>query len=86
MGVDARPTGVLPNIDATGVSSVARMHKAIPRWPVGHIYYFTNNLPYARLLETGLHSSQVGPGGMVGLTVMEYQQIVRQAELNYAKD
>lgn len=86
MGVDQRPVGTIVGSDPSGLASVARMHKSVPRWPVGHVYYFTNNLPYARLLETGLHSSQVGPGGMVGRTVLEYPQIVRQAEVNYAKE
>lgn len=86
LGVDTKLMSIIPGVDPSGTMSVARMHKAVPRWPVGHIYYFTNNLPYARLLETGLHSSQVPPGGMVALTVMEYPQIVRQAEISYSKE
>lgn len=85
LGVDAPATGIIDGVDPTGRVAVARMHKSIPRWPVGHTYYFTNNLPYARLLETGLHSTQVTAGGMVGLTVAEYPQIVREAEINYSK-
>ena len=85
LGIDAPPTGIIAGVGPSGAPSVARMHKSIPRWPVGHVYYFTNNVPYARLLETGLHSAQVGPGGMVGLTVAEYPAIVRQAEINYSK-
>lgn len=85
LGVDVPASGIIFGQDPSGTASLARMQKSIPRWPVGHTYYFTNNLPYARILETGLHSSQVGPGGMVGLTVLEFHQIVRQAEVNYAK-
>ena len=86
LGVDQRAVGEIAGSDASGQASVARMHKSIPRWPVGHVYYFTNNLPYARLLETGLHSIQVGPQGMVGRTVLEYPKIVREAEINYSKE
>lgn len=85
MGVDAIPHGTLEWSEPTGKAAITRMHKSIPRWPVGHTYYFTNNLPYARLLETGLHSSQVGPGGMVALTFAEIPQYVRDAEIEYAK-
>jgi hypothetical protein len=86
LGVDIVPTGEIAGVDASGEQSIERITKAIPRWPVGHTYYFVNNVPYARLLETGEHSPQVPPGGMVGRTVLEYPEIVRQAEINYAKD
>ena len=86
LGVDTMPANELPGTDSVdGIAAIARMHKSIPRWPVGHTYYFVNNAPYAALLESGLHSSQVGPGGMVALTVLEYPQIARQAEINYSK-
>ena len=86
LGVDQVPRGEIVGEDASGAQSIARMNSAIPRWPVGHVYYFTNNVRYAALLESGTHSWQVGPGGMVGLTVAEYPQIVRQAETSYAKE
>lgn len=86
LGVDSVPVGTIDGVDPSGAESIARMEKSIPRWPVGHVYYFANNVIYARFLETGLHSWQVGPGGMVGLTVAEYPQIVRQAELKYSKE
>ncbi len=85
MGVDVKPTGIIEGEDPSGKLALERMHKAIPRWPVGHIYYFTNNLPYARLLETGLHSSQC-PAGMVGITASEFPQIVRQVEIKYSEE
>jgi hypothetical protein len=83
LGVDTVPTGEIPGSDKMGHASMERMRKAIPRWPVGHVYYFVNNVPYAALLETGLHSTQVPPQGIVGLTRMEFAQICRQAELDY---
>lgn len=46
----------------------------IPREAGGFIYFVTNGLPYAPALERG-HSQQA-PNGMVGLTAMEWPQIV----------
>jgi hypothetical protein len=84
LSVDSPTSTQISAIEPSGIASIERMHKSIPRWPVGHIYYFTNNLPYARLLETGLHSMQC-PGGMLGLTFMEFPQIVRQVEIKYSE-
>lgn len=86
LGVDEAPAGVISGEDPSGEASMARMHSAVPRWPVGHNYYFTNNLPYARRLETGTHSVQVPPQGMVGRVSMEFPQIVREAELQYIRE
>lgn len=46
----------------------------------GHVYYLVNNLPYAKDLEQG-SSKQTNnaSGGVVYLTVLEYEQIVRKA-------
>jgi hypothetical protein len=85
LGVDARPTGIINKRDPSGASAITRMTKAIPRWPMGHTYYFVNNLPYAVKLETGLHSWQVPPGGMVGRVQLEFNQILREAEIKYSK-
>lgn len=83
LGMDVSPTGVILNKDASGSASLLRMRKSIPRWPVGHTYYFVNNLPYARKLEAGGHSPQVPPGGMVARVQLEFQSIVRECELEY---
>jgi hypothetical protein len=85
LGVDAKPTGIINARDPSGAAAIARMTKAIPRWPMGHTYYFVNNLPYARKLEFGLHSAQVPPGGMVGRVQLEFNQILREAEIEYSK-
>jgi hypothetical protein len=79
VGIDQKPRGVIPTIDASGVGSLERMSH-LGRWTVGHTYYFANNLPYAALLETGTHSLQVGPMGMVGRVRLEFRQIVKEAE------
>jgi hypothetical protein len=76
--VSAAPEGDLPDIDATGSVSIARITAAIPDAAAGKRYYLTNNLPYAMELEVNHHSSQA-PNGMVGLAVLEFQQIVKAA-------
>jgi len=43
---------------------------------IGSTFYITNSLPYARQLEYG--SSQQAPAGVVRVTVVEYQQIIRR--------
>ena len=64
----------LPNPSGSG--SLARLKK-IGRWPVGHQYFFVNNLPYSRALEEGW--SGQAPNGMVGITELEFPQMVRDA-------
>lgn len=78
VGIGSKPIGIIPTIDASGKGSLVRLAK-VGRWPAGKSYYFTNNLPYAALLESGLHSRQVGPNGMVGLTRSEFPAIVKMA-------
>lgn len=85
LGVDTMPQGVISGVDVSGTLSLDRMTKAIPRWPIGHTYYFVNNVIYARALESGHHSLQTPPGGMVGRTVLEFPQLVREAEIEYSK-
>jgi hypothetical protein len=50
----------------------------------GNIHYLANNLPYAERVESGTWSTQA-PAGMVGITVIEFQSIVRRVvlETNY---
>lgn len=85
LGVDVMPRGEIAGVDRSGSLSIERMTKSIPRWPVGHTFYFVNNVIYARSLEYGHHSMQTPPGGMVQRTVLEFPQIVREAEIEYSK-
>jgi hypothetical protein len=78
VGIDEMPVGTIGEIDASGEGSLARLKK-LGRWTAGHTHYFVNNLVYAALLESGTHSSQVGPQGMVGRVTVEFPQIVRDA-------
>ncbi len=77
VGIDSKPTGTIDAVDPTGQSTLDRLRR-LGRWPVGHTYYFVNNLPYAQELEMGWSSQ--APAGMVGITKLEYPSIVREAE------
>lgn len=76
------PSGTLPDIDASGQTSITRIN-GIQAEAAGKLHYLTNNLPYAIPLEYGW--SKQAPSGMVGLTVVEYQQIVQKAAAEVRK-
>lgn len=79
VGIDTVPAGEISGSDASGQSSLERLSR-LGRWPVGHVYYFANNVPYALRIENGWSYKQA-PQGVVGLTVIEFPQIVRDAAL-----
>ncbi len=85
VGIDSMPVGVIDEEDASGEGSLLRLKK-MGRWTAGHTHYFVNNLPYAALLESGMHSPQVGPQGMVGRVRLEFQDIVKQAANKIARE
>jgi len=60
------------NIDAAGSATVASITASIK--PIPGIHYITSNLPYIQALEHGWSSQ--APGGMVGLTAIEFSNIV----------
>lgn len=69
-------------IDRSGAVSISRV-KLIKPDAAGKIHFLTNNLPYARRLENGW--SRQAPNGMVEVTVVEFQSIVRQATQELGK-
>lgn len=77
LGVDAVPQGEIPGVDQTGEATQGRIVASIPDEAAGNVYWLANNTPYARRLEEGW--SRQAPQGMVALTVVEYEQIVREA-------
>lgn len=81
--VDVPGSDVFHTPDPSGNLSITRIALAIPRWPVGHVYYFSNNLPYAQALENGW--SRQAPAGIVSLTTVEFQSIVEEMELRYSQ-
>lgn len=76
-GTAQMPTGVLDIYDAGGRGTEAHIAGQIPAQASGKLHYIVNNLPYSIRLENGWSSQS--PSGMVGLTISEYQEIVRRA-------
>ena len=78
LGLNAKPSGEVDNIDANGSSTLVAGMANIPTTnAAGNIYYITNNLPYAQRLENGW--STQAPAGIVSLTVAEFDGIVLRA-------
>ena len=75
-GIGQINTLVTDDIDETGEISLSELTK-VPTPSYGIIHYWTNSLPYAITLEDG-HSTQA-PQGIVGLTVLEFQETVTAA-------
>lgn len=64
-------------IDRNGISVTAHISAAMPEQALGHMHYITNSVPYGKRLEDGW--SRQAPNGMVTLTIMEFDPIVRAA-------
>jgi hypothetical protein len=77
LGVDSVPSGETGRIDPSGETTQAALRAAIPEQAGGHIYYITNNRVYGPRLEDGWSSQ--APAGMVGITALEFPQVVRAA-------
>lgn len=75
-GVDSIDESTTEEIDPSGGTSLARAD-IIPDDAAGHIFYWSNSLPYAQRLEDGWSSQ--APSGMVGLTVVEFQDYISRA-------
>lgn len=65
-------------IDKGGASVTAHIGAAMPDDATGNVHYITNSVPYIEPLENG-HSHRQAPNGMVNLTRMEFDPIVRAA-------
>lgn len=70
--VNSPATGDPVSIDPTGSATVAAITAGIR--PIPAIHYITSNLPYIQALENGW--STQAPSGMVGLTAVEFSNIV----------
>ena len=77
-GYGEMPSGDLPDIDSTGAASTLRITTGLAEKPAAGLHYLVNNLPYAKRLEDGWSHNQA-PAGMVGVTVVEFQDIVKKA-------
>ena len=76
-GYGEMPSGELADIDKTGAASTLRITTGLAANPAAGLHYLVNNLPYAKRLEEGY--SRQAPAGLVGLTVVEFQDIAREA-------
>ena len=76
-GVGEMPTGQLDIYDESGKGTQVHLMGKVPKESAGKLHYIVNNLPYSIRLENGWSSQ--APSGMVGLTISEYQGIVRHA-------
>lgn len=65
-------------VDPSGGGSINRIAASVPVNAAGKVHYIQNSVPYIEVLEDG-HSRQCPPGGMVGLTKIEFQDFVRNA-------
>lgn len=68
-------TGAAP--DTSGASAMTRGAGTINGFPMGAQVFLTNSLPYARRIEYNAWSHQAS-AGVVRLTVLEYQQIIKK--------
>jgi len=76
-GTNEMPTGTTDIHDESGQGTIAHITGQVPQQAAGKLHYIVNNMPYSIRLENGWSSQ--APSGMVGLTVSEYQGIVRHA-------
>lgn len=71
------------SIDKTGGPTIAAIVGKVADRVLGHIHYITNNLPYAIPLEEG-HSKRQAPAGVVMVTILEFDPIVRAAAAEFS--
>jgi hypothetical protein len=74
LGVDEAPMDAIGRIDPSGAAATLENLAAIPEQAFGHVYYLTNNVPYANRIENGW--STQAPAGVVGLTVVRWEEIL----------
>lgn len=81
-GENEIPEGELFDADAgpypSAAESIERVIASVEEHAGGKKHYLVNNLPYAQALEDG-HSSKQAPVGIVGITVIEFAEIVKAA-------
>lgn len=77
LGVGVRPAGEVAGVDPSGSRTLGGIIAEIPEQSAGKVFWLVNNTPYAQRLENGW--SRQAPQGLVGLTVVMFQQVVRDA-------
>lgn len=77
LGVNVIPARETGRIDPSGGETLSTIIASVPAQPAGTVMYLANNVPYAQRIEEGW--SRQAPTGLVGITAMEFQQVVDQA-------
>lgn len=77
-GVGAVNNETTDAIDDSGSATISKLSKEISRIGAGVVTYISNSLPYGPRIEYEGWSKQA-PGGMVRVTVVEFQQFVNNA-------
>jgi hypothetical protein len=77
LGVGVRPAGEVAGVDPAGKNTLGRIIAEVPEQAAGKVYWLANNTPYSQRIEHGW--SRQAPQGLVGLTVVQFQRIVKDA-------
>jgi hypothetical protein len=78
-GESVRPSGNVEGVDKSGRLALGKMGSKVRLdGAAGRTHFLVNNLPYALRIEHGWSARQA-PNGVVGVTVIEYRQVVRNA-------
>ena len=76
------PDGETGDLDPSGDIARGRIQDALNDFKLGDTVYFTNNAPYAEVIEYG-HSQQKAPYGMVRINIINFDSIIQSiAEKN----
>lgn len=78
VSVDAPSTRAPARIDPSGAATIAEGTGILSEAVAGPPIYIMSNLPYAIPIEYG-HSQTQAPAGMVRVTIVDFQGIVRDA-------
>lgn len=74
------PEGALSIVDKDGSTTINRIIGGVQASKAASIHWIANNLPYIKPLEEGW--SNQAPQGMLRLSVIEFEQVVRDAVKN----
>ena len=77
-------TGEYGPFDQAGTGTINKIVGEVPVNALGHTHFITNTLPYIKPLEDGWSKRQA-PNGMVNLTRLEFDPIVRAAVAELTK-
>lgn len=81
-GESTIPPGIVADFDKSGNATIQKLISAVKPGAAGKVLYLTNNLPYAQRLEQGWSYRQA-PAGVVGVTLVEFQDVVTNAVRAY---